>query len=211
MKSVPPDEFDRASGGANGEEGWAWPNPEDCAPKPVEGNPLGAAAGEAGWEPNENPLFVTAGNEGLLKPNGEGWLKVDGLPGADPTPAEPKGLDAALLPKEKGAAVVGVAAPLNEKPPPVLGRGASLPVDLEGPKVNGAAVVGVGVGVAEKAKGFGSSGLAGEEKGLAAAAPNANVDVGGTDVLIGGGALKSVEGADEFPNPPKLSMGLLAG
>ena len=75
VKRAPPGapvEVDGASwmGAAKGEEGAACPNPVLDAPNPVAGSPEVEPSGEAGWEPNPNPV-LTAG-KGALKENGEG-------------------------------------------------------------------------------------------------------------------------------------------
>lgn len=97
-----------------------------------------------------------------------------------------------MFPKENGAApVVGVLLPPNPpKPPVVLGRGASPPVEVEGPNENGAAVA-VGVGAAlPNEKGLGSSGFAAVAKGLGAdddGAPKLKGDGGATEGDAGAG------------------------
>lgn len=67
---------------------------------------------------------------GAPNENGEGWLKVDGLLGADPVDAGwPNGFEAWGAPKLNelvGAVVdVGVGVVPNPKPPPDKGRCAS--------------------------------------------------------------------------------------
>ena len=105
---------------------------------------------------------------------------MDGLLGAEETGAVENELGGGLVPNEKGAAVVvGVAELPNEKPPPVDGRWPSPPVDLLGPKLNGAATdVGVAAGVVPKANGFASSVTLAGENGLVAGAPKENGEGG---------------------------------
>lgn len=210
MNSEPPVEVDNAKGaGANGEEGAACPNPLDCAPKPVEGSPLLDPAGEAGWE-KENAA-LGAGSVDELKAKGDGLLKVEGLPGAEAGAPDANGFGAAAgaPPKEKGgAAVVGVGAPPNENPL-LLGRGASLPVDVEGPNENGAAgAAGADVaGVTVKLKGLLSSVVLGDENGFEGADAPKPPNEGAVVALEGADPPKRVEVAFEFPNE-KLSVGL---
>lgn len=85
------------------------------------------AAGDAGWDPKVNPPFVAGA--GAPNANGDGWLNVDGLLGAEPGAAGcPNEFEVAGAPKEKAvpaAAVADVGVALKVNPPPEDGREAS--------------------------------------------------------------------------------------
>lgn len=138
MNNVPPVDVDGAIcvGALNGELGCANPPPLGFPNPPELGRFAVGTAGDAGCdEPKEN-AFVGGAAEGVNENCGAGW-NVDGLLGVELVC--PNGLLAGALgpPKLNGEgplADVGVVEKPNE--PAVDGRGASAPVDLDGPKEN---------------------------------------------------------------------------
>ena len=139
-------------------------------------------------------------------------MNVDGLLGAEDTGPVANGLGGGLAPNEKeGAVVVGVAELPNGNPPPVDGRWASPPVEVLGPKLNGAATdVGVAAGVVPKANGFASSVTLAGENGLVAGALKVNGEGGAAagDTVPWAGGPKRV---DAVLLKGKLSVGLAFG
>jgi len=119
----PPDDVEGARdiGTPNGEDGGCacWPNAN--APELVGGGRVKFAppAGEVGCEPKPNAVLVDGA--GAPKAKGEGWLKVEGLLGAEPDVACPNEFAFGGVPKENEGVVPEVEVVLKEKEPVVDG------------------------------------------------------------------------------------------
>jgi len=105
---------------------------------------LAPPAGEVGCDPKPNEVFVDGAGAGAPKAKGEGWVKVEGLLGAELEVACPNGFAFCGVPKENGEAVAEVGVVLKEKEPVVGGLCVSSeafviwpkenPIDVEGTK-----------------------------------------------------------------------------
>lgn len=146
--------------------------------------------------------------------NGDDW-NVEGLLGVETAADGAKGFGAAVagFPKLKvPVVVVGVGAADPKAKPEEAGRGASEPVDFEGPKEKEEPTTGAGAALPVNENGlFSSAGFAGEKGFAGADAPKLpNGEEGVATAGGGADAPKRVDpGAFELPNA-KLRVGLLA-
>ena len=203
----PPDDVEgaRGIGPAKGEDGccagWPKANPPELAGwGRVK---LVPPAGEVGCEPKPNGAFVEgAGNP---KAKGEGWLKVDGLLGAEPDVACPNGFTFCCdVPKENGEeAVAEVGVVLKEKEPVVDGLCCvSSEAFVDWPKENPADVEDTAPVFPNVSNGLSSSGLSlgakgfDDAEGAALVCPNPPNALGSSDLSLGA---KGFDG-DEPPN-----------
>ena len=172
----------RGMGAPNGEEGCCvcWPNVNP--PELVDWGRAKFAppAGEVGCEPKPNEVFV--GGAGAPKAKGEGWVKVEGLLGAEPEVACPNGFAFCGVPKENGeVAVAEVGVVLKEKEPVVGGLCVSSEVFDIWPKENPVDV-----------------------EGTAFVFPNVPNSLGSSALSVGAKEFDGAEGtALACPNPPK--------
>jgi len=137
-------------------------------------------AGEVGCEPKPNEVFVDGA--GAPKAKGEGWVKVEGLLGAELEVACPNGFVFCGVPKENGEeAVAEVGVVLKGKEPVVGGLCVSSEAFVIWPKENPVDV-----------------------EGTAFVFPKVSNDLGSSVLSIGAKEFDGAEGtALVCPNPPK--------
>jgi len=199
----PPEDVEgaRGIGAPNGEDGCCarWPN---ANPPELAGwgrLKLAPPAGEAGCEPKPNGAFVD-GAGATPKAKGEGWLKVDGLLGAEPDVVCPNGFAFCGVPKENGEEVVAeVGVVLKEKEPVVDGLCVSSVAFVGWPKENPVDAEATALVFSNVPNGLGSSVLSLGAKGFEGAAlvcPNPPNVLGSSTLSLGANGFDG----DELPN-----------
>jgi hypothetical protein len=204
VNKVPPDDVEgaRSIGVPNGEEGCCvcWPNvnpPElvDCGR--VKFAP---PAGEVGCEPKPNEVFVDAA--GAPKAKCEGWVKVEGLLGAEPEVACPNEFAFCGVPKENGEeAVAEVGVVLKEKELVVGGLCVSSEAFVIWPKVNPEDVEGTAFVFPKVPNNLGSSVGTKESdgaEGSALACPNPPKALGSSALSLGAKGFDGDEPLNEY-------------
>lgn len=138
-----------------------------------------------GCEPKPNEVFVDGA--GAPKAKGEGWMKVEGLLGAEPEVACPNGFAFCGVPKENGEeAVAEVGVVLKEKEPVVGGLCVSSETFAIWPKENPVEVEGAAFpnGLSLSVLSVCAKGFDGAE-GTALACPNPPKALGSSALSLG--------------------------